>query len=202
MCAPRKYIDRRGTPEPGTPGLWVNHATNEPPWHKYRSTLVGTTEMTCRNPADALAVPTRHTLHFTAPGRVLSGIPTGTGRAPVTFSDKKDKSPVIPGRAPAGTRQGSGRVSVKHDLIMTTVPGARQGLGSRPCSQPGRGPVKLWPKHKAFREIAWPRPPRPARTPAEYLKTRFDHDHSIQCPRPARDYDTSCAYCSDGLVVI
>ena len=38
------------------------------------------------------------------------GIPTGTGRA-------FDSRP--------GTRQDSGRVSVKHDLIMTTVPGAR-----------------------------------------------------------------------------
>ena len=35
---------------------------------------------------------------------------------------------MIAGRAPAGTRQDSGRVSVKHDLIKTTVPGARQGL--------------------------------------------------------------------------
>ena len=104
-------------------------------------TLDGTPERPCRNLADALAVPARDTLPFTAPGRVPLGIPTGTGRAPVTFSEKEDKSPLIASRAPAGSRQDSGRVSVKHYLIMTTVPRARQGLiRSRSCSQPGRGP--------------------------------------------------------------
>ena len=93
-----------------------------------------------RNRADALAVPARDTLNFTALCRVLLGIPTGTRRAPVTFSEKEDNSPLIAGRAPAGTRQDYGRVSIRHDLIVTTVPGARQGLKSRPCSQTGRGP--------------------------------------------------------------
>ena len=31
MCAPRKDVGRRGL-QPGTPGLWVNHATNELSW--------------------------------------------------------------------------------------------------------------------------------------------------------------------------
>ena len=88
--------------------------------------IIRTPERPCTNPADALAVPARYTFHFTAPGRVPLGIPTDTGRAPVTFSENEDKTPLIAGRAPAGTRQDSGRVSVKLDLIMTTVPGARQ----------------------------------------------------------------------------
>ena len=57
-------------------------------------------------------MPARYTLHFTAPGRVPLEIPTSTGRAPVTFSENPDKSPLIAGRAPAGTRQDSGKVSV------------------------------------------------------------------------------------------
>ena len=57
-------------------------------------------------------MPARYTSHFTAPGRVPLEIPTSTGRAPVTFSENQDKSPLIAGRAPAGTRQDSGKVSV------------------------------------------------------------------------------------------
>ena len=89
----------------------------------------------------ALPVAARYTLHFTAPGRVPLGTPTGTDRALVTFSENEDKSPLIAGRAPSGTRQDSGRVSVKHNLIMTTVPGARQGLRSRPTARTGPGPI-------------------------------------------------------------
>ena len=51
MCAPAA----EGL-EPGTPGLWVNHATNELYWHIYTQpwyTLVGTSERPCRNPADS-----------------------------------------------------------------------------------------------------------------------------------------------------
>ena len=145
MCAIRKYIGRRGTrsryPQALSQGRyqWAIQA------YRPLYTLLGTPEMPCKNPTDALAVHARYTLNFTAPGRVSFGIPSGTGRAPVTFSENEDKSPLIAGRAPTGPRQDSGRVSVKHDLIMTTVPGARQGLRSRPCSQPGRGPGQLWP---------------------------------------------------------
>ena len=110
MCAPTKYIGRRGN------RTWYPRALSQPRYQRailaYIYTLVVTPARPCRDPADALAVPARYTLHFTAPGRVPSGIPTGTGRAPVTFSENEDKSPLIAGRAPAGTRQDSGKTPV------------------------------------------------------------------------------------------
>ena len=68
--------------------------------------------MPCRNHAEP--VPARYTLHFTAPGRVPLGIglPTSPGRTPVAFSENEKQVPLIAGRAPAGTRQDSARVSL------------------------------------------------------------------------------------------
>ena len=83
--------------------------------------------MPWRNPPD---------IPYTLRPPVALGIPTATGRAPVTFSENEEKSPLIAGRAPAGTRQDAVRVSVKNDLTMTTVPGSRQGLRSQLVQAP------------------------------------------------------------------
>ena len=63
-------------------------------------------------------MPARYILHFTAPGWVPLGIPTSPGNV-----FKKMKVPLIADRAAAGTREEYGGVYVKHNLIMTTVPG-------------------------------------------------------------------------------
>ena len=105
----------------------------------YPGTLVGTHERPCSTPTDAL--PTYLTLYGPRSGPVRDTY--GHRPSPGNVFRNEDKSSLIAGRVPAGTRQDSRRVSVKHDLIMTTEPGARQGLRSRPCSQPGRGPGSL-----------------------------------------------------------
>ena len=123
MCTPRTYVGRRG-----------NYAPNELSWHIYRPTLVGTLARPCRNPAAALAVPASYTLHLTAPGRVSLGIPTGTGRAPVTFSS--DSRPGTH-RDPLRLRQGICKTRFDHDhsargppwTSITTVLTARTGPG-------------------------------------------------------------------------
>ena len=68
-------------------------------------TLAGTPERPCRNAADVLAVPARYALHQ-------------------GFQRNEDKSL-------AGTRQNSGRISVKHAFIMTTVYSARGPPGTK-----------------------------------------------------------------------
>ena len=58
---------------------------------------------------------------------LVLGIPTGTVRAPVTFSENEDKSPLIADLASAGNRQDSDRVICKtrfdHDQSAWNSPG-------------------------------------------------------------------------------
>ena len=109
MCAPRKYIGRRGN------RTWYPLALSHPRYQRAILAYIYPCRdhwWPLRGPAETLPMLWRYTLHFAAPGRVPSGIPTDTGRAPVTFSENDDKSPLIGGRAPAGTRQDSGKASV------------------------------------------------------------------------------------------
>ena len=81
-------------------------------------TLVGTPERPCMNPPDALAVPVRYTFTLYGSCRVPLGIHTGTGRAPVTFSENEDKSLYgLPGtrRDLPGLRQGICKARFDHD---------------------------------------------------------------------------------------
>ena len=69
----------------------------------------------------------------------LAGTPERPCRAPVGFSEKLGQ--VSSDSRPAGLRQSS--LSVILNLTMTTVPGARQGFRSWPCSLLERGP-QVW----------------------------------------------------------
>ena len=99
ICVHQKNISAAEGLEPGTPGLRASPATNEfrgiyiPLLGPLRG-LGGTLPMPWRCP------PIYLTLY--APGRVPLGIPTGTGRAPVTSPLIAGRHPPGPARIPAG----------------------------------------------------------------------------------------------------